>query len=101
MLPAGEWELAIIEHDQAHKAQVHWVPGRRLPEELIPTALSLGYTAAELQTFALGELKADLVTDDAVYLQGALVLPDEQGYPAALFGKPLVKSPNGPCRANG
>jgi hypothetical protein len=101
MLPTREWEFAILDHDQAHKARVHWLSGRRLPEELIPTAMSLGYTAAELETYSLGELKADLVTDDAVYLRGALVLPDEQGYPAALFGNPLVKSPGGPCRTNG
>ena len=93
MLTAKEWEFAIISQDEARKAHVDWVVGRRLPEELIPTALSLGYTSSEFETYSIGELKDDLVIDGAVYLRGALVLPDEQGYPAALFGKPLVKSP--------
>jgi hypothetical protein len=59
--------------------------------------MSLGYTALELNSYSIGELQGDLVIDNAVYLEGALVLPDEQGYPAALFGRPLVKSPNEPC----
>jgi hypothetical protein len=98
MVMTKEWEFAIIGPDEARKAHVHWVPGRRLPEELIPTAMSLGYTASELATYSLGELKDDLVIEGAVYLRRAMVLPDEQGHPAALFGKPLVKSPSGPCR---
>jgi hypothetical protein len=93
MLTTQEWEFAIISQDDARKAHINWVPGRRLPEDLIPTALSLGYTASELDTYSIGELKDDLVIDSAFYLRGAIVLPDEQGYPAALFGKPLVKSP--------
>jgi len=93
MLTAKEWEFAIISQDDARTAHVDWVAGRRLPEELLPTAMSLGYTASELETYSIGELKDDLVIDGAVYLQGALVLPDERGYPAALFGKPLVKPP--------
>src|SRR5580692_7423476 len=101
MITTKEWEFAIISQDEAGKAHVHWVPGRRLPEELIPTARSLGYTASELDTYSLGELKDDLVIDGAVYLRGAIVLPDEQGYPAAMFGKPLLKSPSEPCRTNG
>ena len=98
MSTTKEWEFAIISQDEARKAHVHWVPGRRLPEELIPTAMSLGYTASELVTYSIGELKDDLVIDSAVYLRGAIVLPDEQGYPAALFGNPLVKSTSEPCR---
>ena len=101
MLTTKEWEFAIISQDEARKAHVHWVPGRRLPEELLPTAMRLGYTAAELDTYSIGELKDDLVIEGAAYLRGAIVLPDEQGYPAALFGKPLVKSPSEPCRTNG
>ena len=97
MLTTKEWEFAIIGQDEAQKAHVNWVPGRRLPEELIPTAMTLGYTGSELETYAIGELKDDLVIDNAVYLRGAIVLPDEQGYPAALFGKPLVKSPRETC----
>ena len=96
-----EWEFAIISQDEARKAHVHWAFGRRPPEELIPTAMSLGYTASELETYSIGELKDDLVIDGAVYLRGAIVLPDEQGYPAALFGKPLVKLPSEPRRING
>ncbi len=92
-----EWEFAIISQDEARNAHVHWVPGRRLPEELIPTAISLGYTASELDTYSVGELKDDLVIDGAVYIRGAIVLPDEQNIPAALFGKPLVKSSGDPC----
>ena len=101
MLTTKEWEFAIIGQDEARKAHVKWVPGRRHPDELIPTAVSLGYTGSELETYSIGELKDDLVIAHAVYLQGAIVLPDEQGYPAALFGKPLVKSPGEPCRTNG
>jgi hypothetical protein len=101
MLTTKEWEFAIIGQDDARKAHVNWVPGRHLPEELIPTAMSLGYTASELDTYSIGELKNDLVIDNAVYLRGAIVLPDEQGHPAALFGKPLVKSPDGSRRTNG
>ena len=101
MLTTKEWEFAIISQDDARKAHVSWVRGRRLPEELISTALSLGYTAAELDSYSIGELKDDLVIDGAVYLGGAIVLPDEQGYPGALFGKPLVKSSSEPCRTNG
>lgn len=93
MLTTKEWEFAIISQEAARRANVHWLPGRRLPEELIPTAMSLGYTASELGTYSIGELKDDLVIDSAVYFQGALVLPDEQGNPAALFGNPLIKSP--------
>jgi hypothetical protein len=58
---------------------------------LVQIALSLGYTAADLASCAIGELTEDLLVDGAVYLQGALVLPDEQGCPGTLFGKPLVK----------
>jgi hypothetical protein len=94
MLTTKEWEFAVIGPDEARKAHVNWVPGRRLPEELIPTAMSLGYTKSELDTYSIGELKDDLVIANAIYLQGALVLPDEQGDPAALFGKPLLKSPS-------
>jgi hypothetical protein len=101
MLATQEWEFAIIDQDVARNAQVDWVSGQRLPEELIPTAMSLGYTASELDTYSIGELKDDLVTNNAIYIRGAIVLPDEQGHPAALFGKPLVKSPNKPCRTNG
>ena len=101
MLTTKEWEFAIIGQDEARTAQVHWAPGRRLPEELIPIAMRLGYTASELDTYSIGELKDDLVLANAVYLRGALVLPDEQGYPAALFGKPLVKSDREPCRIKG
>jgi hypothetical protein len=46
MLTTKEWEFAIINQDEARKAQVHWMPGRRLAAELIPTAMRLGYTAA-------------------------------------------------------
>ncbi len=101
MLTIKQWEFAVIGQDDARKAHVHWLPGRRLPAELISTALSLRYTAAELDTYSIGELKDDLAIDGAVYLLGAIVLPDEQGYPAALFGKPLVKAPSEPCRTNG
>lgn len=101
MLTTKEWEFAIISQDEARRANVHWASERRLPEELIPTAMSLGYTAAELDTFSIGELIDDLVIEGAVYFRGAIVLPDEQGYPAALFGKPLVKLPGEPCRTNG
>jgi hypothetical protein len=63
--------------------------------------MSLGYTAFELDTYSIGELKDDLVIVGAVYLRGAMVLPDEEGHPAALFGKPLVKSPRDPSRTSG
>ena len=96
-----EWEFAIISQDEALKAHVHWLPGRRLSKELIPTAMSLGYTASELDIYSIGELQEDLVIDGNVYLRGAIVLPDEQGYPAALFGKPLVKSCSEPCQTKG
>lgn len=101
MLTTKEWEFAIIGQDEARKAQVNWLPGRRLPSELTPTAMSLGYTASELDTYSIGELKDDLVVDNAVYLRGAIVLPDEQGHPAALFGKPLVQLTREPRRTNG
>jgi hypothetical protein len=101
MLATKEWEFAVISQDDGRKAHVHWMPGRRLPEELIPTAMSLGYTASELATYSIGELKDDLILENASYFRGAIVLPDEQGHPAALFGKPLVKSASGPCGTNG
>jgi hypothetical protein len=101
MLTTKDWEFAIIGQDEARKAQVHWLPGRRLPGELISTAMSLGFTASELDSYSIGELKDDLVIDNTVYLRGAIVLPDEEGYPAALFGKPLVKLSSEPSRANG
>lgn len=100
MLTTEEWEFAIIGQDEARKAQVNWLPGRRLPGELIPTALSLGYTTSELDSYSIGELKDDLALDTAVYLRGAIVLPDEQGHPAALFGKPLVKLSREPRQTN-
>jgi hypothetical protein len=101
MLTGKEWEFAIIGQDEARNAHVNWLPGRRLPEELVPVALGLGYTALELDSYSIGELKDDLIIDNAVYLRGAIVLPDEQGYPAALFGKRLVNSPTEPSRTNG
>lgn len=101
MLTTKEWEFAIIGQEEAREAQVNWLPGRRIPGELIPTAMSLGYTASELDTYSIGELKDDLVLDNAVYLRGAIVLPDEQGYPTTLFGKPLVKLSSEPRRSNG
>lgn len=100
MLTTKEWEFAVIGQDEARKAQVNWLPGRRLPAELIPTAVNLGYTASELHTYSIGELTNDLVIENAVYLRGAIVLPDEHGYPAALFGKPLVKLSGEPQRTN-
>jgi hypothetical protein len=51
MVTTKEWEFAIIGPDEARRAHVHWVPGRRLPEELVPTAMSLGYTESELATY--------------------------------------------------
>ncbi len=101
MPAATEWEFAVISQDDARNAHVDWLPGRRLPEELIPNAMSLGYTASELHAYSIGELKDDLVIDGAVYLRGAIVFPDEQGYPAALFGRPLVKSCAEACRTTG
>ena len=100
MLTGKQWEFAVIGQDEAQKAQVSWMPGRRLPQELIPTAMSLGYTASELDAYSIGELEVDLVVDRAVYLRGALVLPDEEGHPAALFGRPLVKSVRERCGAS-
>ncbi len=70
MLTTNEWEFAIISQEAALKARVHWVPGRHLPHDLIPTATSLGYTASELDIYSIGELKEDLVIDGAVYLRG-------------------------------
>ena len=64
MLTTKEWEFAIISQDEARKAHVHWVPGRRLPEELIATAMSLGYTESELATYSIGELHDDLVINN-------------------------------------
>jgi hypothetical protein len=93
MIATTGWEFAIISQEDGRKANVNWLSGRRLPEELIPTAVSLGYTASELATYSIGELKDDLATENASYLRGAIVLPDEEGHPAALFGKPLLKSP--------
>ena len=89
-MPSLKWEFAVISQGESQKARVAWLPGRRLPEELVPIAVSLGYTAASLAIHEVGELKDDLVLDKATYLRGALVLPDEEGYPAALFGRPLV-----------
>lgn len=99
MLTIKEWEFAVISPDEARQACVEWLSGRRLPEELIPIAMSLGYTAAELDTYSIGELKDDLVLVDAIYFRGAIVLPDEQGAPAALFGNPLVQSSSEPGQA--
>lgn len=87
-----EWEFAVLSQDEAQQARVTWLPGRRLPEELVVTAARLGYVDAELAAVSVGVLDDDLVIDGVTYLRGALVLPDEQGYPAALFGKPLVRS---------
>ncbi len=70
MLTIKQWEFAVIGQDDARKAHVHWLPGRRLPAELTSTALSLRYTAAELDTYSIGELKDDLAIDGAVYLLG-------------------------------
>ena len=97
MLATKEWEFAVIGQDEARNAHVRWLPGQRLPQDLVPIAISLGYTGSELDTYPIGELTDDLVIDNAVYLRGAMVLPDEQGHPAALFGKPLVKPPSKRC----
>lgn len=93
MVTMKEWEFAMIGQDEARQAQVNWVPGRRLPGDLVPIAMRLGYAASELDSYSIGELDEDLVIDNAVYGGGAIMLPDELGYPAPLVGKPLVKSP--------
>jgi hypothetical protein len=85
------WEYAVIGQREARIAAVAWQADRPLPPELVPIALRLGYSTTELATYPLGELIDDLVVDDEIYLRGALVLPDEQGLPAALFGRPLLK----------
>lgn len=90
MLRAGDWEYAVISSQEGRRAQVTWNPTRRLPTDLHQIALELGYTAGELSTCPIGELGADLVTDEDTFLRGAIVLPDEHGIAAVLFGQPLL-----------
>ena len=88
----GNWEFAVLGTREAPLARIAWHVGRRLPAELYPMAEQLGFTNSELATYDLGELSEDLIVDDdEIYLRGALVLPDEKGCPAALFGQPLLK----------
>jgi hypothetical protein len=84
------WEVAVIEPSEGRTAQVTWNAVRRLPPELIPLALNLGYSEKELSSYAIGELTEDVVIGEDLFLKGALVIPDEDGLPAALFGKPLL-----------
>jgi hypothetical protein len=85
------WESAVIGFSEARIARVLWRAGRRLPSELIPVALKLGYSALEVASYDVGELEEDMTVGEDVYLRGALVLPDEDGLPATLFGKPLLR----------
>ncbi len=84
------WEWAVIDQREARTAYIKWSPGRRLPAELAAIATQLGYSAAEMANYSVGELLEDMAVGDDTYLRGALVLPDENGLPAALFGKPLL-----------
>jgi hypothetical protein len=86
----ASWEVAVIGPDEGRNALVAWNVLRRLPSELIPLALQLGYSEEELSRYSIGELCEDLVIGDELYLRGALVIPDEDGLPASLFGKPLI-----------
>jgi hypothetical protein len=90
-MTGDDWEYAVIGPAEAQTAAVVWDADRRLPSELIPIAIRLGYSTSELATYALGQLTDDLVVGGETYLRGALVLPDEDGLPATLFGKPLLK----------
>ena len=85
------WESAVIGFREARIARVLWNPGRRLPSELVPIAVHLGYSASEVTRYDIGELAEDMAVGDDIYLRGALVLPDEDGLPATLFGKPLLR----------
>jgi hypothetical protein len=90
-MPEDIWEWAVIGLREAQMARVTWHPGRRLPLELIPVAVQLGYSPSEVATYDLGELADDLAADGDIYVRGALVLPDDAGLPATLFGKPLLR----------
>ncbi len=85
------WEWAVIDPRAARQAHVRWEVGRRLPSELVSVAARLGYPEAEIVASDVGELVEDLAVGDDTYLSGALVLRDESGLPAALFGRPLLK----------
>lgn len=87
----GQWDIAVIDQREGRVARVAWDSKRRLPLELVPVARQLGYTESELARFWVGELTEDLAIGDEIYLRGALVMPDEDGYPAVLFGKPLIR----------
>lgn len=84
------WESAVIGSLEARNARISWNPGRRLPTELVPIAVQLGYSESEVTRYDIGELAEDMAVGDDIYLRGALVLPDEDGLPATLFGKPLL-----------
>jgi hypothetical protein len=90
-MPEEMWESAVIGFREARIARVVWNPGRRLPSELVPPAVQLGYSASEVTRYDVGELAVDMTVGDDIYLRGALVLPDEDGLPATLFGKPLLR----------
>jgi hypothetical protein len=90
-MPEEMWESAVIGSREARIARVLWKPGRRLPSELVSIAVRLGYSASEVTSYDVGELAEDMAVGDDVYLRGALVLPDEDGLPATLFGKPLLR----------
>ena len=62
-----------------------------MPSELVPIAVQLGYSPSEVMQYDIGELAEDMAVGDDIYLRGALVLPDEDGLPATLFGKPLLR----------
>ncbi len=90
-MPDNLWEFAVIGSQEAQIARVVWNAGRRLPAELVLVAAQLGYSASEVATYDVGELAEDMAVGSDIYLRGALVLPDEDGVPATLFGKPLLK----------
>ncbi|MGL4549948.1 MAG: hypothetical protein ACRC33_02070 [Gemmataceae bacterium] len=84
------WEYAVIDRREGRAARVAWHAGR-LPDDLVPVALRLGYSASDLAADVVGELTEDLPVGEEVYLRGALVMADDEGVPAALFGRPLVR----------
>lgn len=81
----------MIDPRDGRKAAVIWHSEQRLPRGLLPLARQLGYSEAELSNHTVGVLTTDLTVGDDVFLRGALVIPDEEGVPAALYGQPLLR----------
>jgi hypothetical protein len=75
---------SVIDEQTGRTASVRWRTGLSLVPEVAQLASRMGFTPSEIGT--IGELLGGLRDGEVTFLRGAVVLPDEFGIPAGLFG---------------